>query len=150
SNHGRVVGLEWTPAVVDRVTNIARDANSPGTVTVRPLRVGSHDITVIGVAPLREGIAQTSSGRVLVRVGTQRLALIGSALIRFVQERAAASFETVAIEATLADASPALRTTVGRQLGISDAGVVDERLADAGMLERGFGELRLTVAGGLY
>ncbi len=150
ANNGRVVGLEWTPTIGDQVTNISRDANSPGTVSVRPLRVGDRGITVIGVAPLREGFAQTSSGRVLVRVGTQRLALIGSALIRFIHERAAASFETVTIDATLADAGPALRTAVAHQLAISDSGALDERLAEAGMVKRVDGEARLTVAGGLY
>ena len=150
ANNGRIAGLEWTPAVVDRVINIARDANSPGTVNVRSLRVGGRRITAIGVAPLREGFAQTSSGRVLVRVGTQRLALIGSALIRFIQERAAASFEGVTIDATFADTAPALRTAVQKQLGISNGGALDQRLAEVGMAEPSEGELRLTVAGGLY
>lgn len=150
ANNGRVVGLEWTPEIVDRVINIARDANSPGTVTVRPLRVGDRGITAIGIAALREGFAQTSSGRVLVRVGTQRLALIGSALIRFIHARAAASFESVATDANLTDVAPALLTAVRRQLGISDSGELDDRLVEAGMLNRTEGELRLTVAGGLY
>lgn len=150
ANNGRVVGLEWTPAIVDQVTNIARVANSPGTVIVRPLLVGHTGITVIGVAPLREGFAQTSSGRVLVRVGTQRLALMGSALSRFIQERAASSFESVPVDAASSEISEPLRSALVQRLGISDARALDQRLEELGIFKRVAGESRLTVAGALY
>jgi ATP-dependent DNA helicase RecG len=150
ANNGRIVGVEWTPAIVDQVTNIARDANSPGTVVVRPLLIGQTGITVIGVAPLREGFAQTSSGRVLVRVGTQRLALIGSALSRFIQERAASSFESVPVDAASSEISDRYRSALAGRLGISDARALDDRLEELGIIKRVAGEPRLTVVGALY
>lgn len=150
ANSGRVVGLEWTPAIVDQVTNIAREANSPGTVVTRALVVGGKGITVIGVAPLREGFAQTSSGRVLVRVGTQRLALIGSALSHFIQERAASSFESVPVDARASEIREPLRSALASRLGISNADTLNQRLEDLGIVKQVAGEPRLTVGGALY
>lgn len=150
ANDGGIVGLEWTPSVVDQVTDIARAANSPGTVVVRPLIVGGRGITVIGVAPLREGFAQTSSGRVLVPLGTQRPALIGSALVRFIQERTASSFETVSIDAPLSEIPESLRSELVARLGISETRSLDQRLEELGLMNRVSGETRLTVAGALY
>lgn len=149
-NDGRIVGQDCTPAVVDRVTTTAHESHSPGSIAVRALTVDGRAVTAVGVAPLREGFAQTSKGQVLVRIGTQRRALIGSELTRFMQERAASSFESVALGVPMTAAAPALRDRLAAQLGIKDVGALPQRLIERGLASREEGEVRLTVAGALY
>lgn len=149
-NDGRIAGLECTPAIVDRVNAAAREVHSPGPVVVRGLRVDRRGITAVGVAPLREGFAQTPRGRVLVRVGTRRLALIGSELARFVHERATSSFEAVPLDVPVTTTPEALRSRLAARLGITDLGALEQRLIERGLAERVDGETRLTVAGALY
>jgi ATP-dependent DNA helicase RecG len=87
---------------------------------------------------------------VLVRVGTQRLALIGSALSRFIQERAASSFESVTVDARSSEIRAPLRSALVRRLGISGADALDQRLEELSIVKQVAGESRLTVVGALY
>jgi len=76
-NDGSIQGLRWTPSIEDKVRDQVASAHSLAPISVRGVEVGTNHVTVIGVGQLREGFAQTSNGRVLVRVGTRRPALIG-------------------------------------------------------------------------
>ncbi len=149
-NNGSVVGLEFSPQVVDRIQQAVGDVHSSGPVEVRSLNVGERVVALIGVGRLTEGFAQTSQGRVLVRIGTRRPALIGNDLVRFMHERAASSFEKFVTDAGLADADPDLLEEVASRLGISSGGDVAGRLSERGLVGREAGEQRLTVAGALY
>lgn len=149
-NNGSVVGLDYSPQLVDRIQQAAEDVHSPGPLEVRPLNVEDRVVALIGVGGLTEGFAQTSQGRVLVRIGTRRPALIGSDLIRFMHERAASSFESLVTDVSLAQASPELIADVADRLGISSGGDVAGRFVERGLVGRDAGEQRLTVAGALY
>lgn len=147
---GEVAGLECTSAVVDRVNSVARRAHSPGSVVARPLLVEDREITIVGVSRLRVGFAQTGKGRILVRRGTQRLALIGAELAGFIQGRAARSFENVALDVSPSSAAPDLRQTLASTLGAPGIADSDESLIERGLADRVEGKLRLTVLGALY
>jgi ATP-dependent DNA helicase RecG len=147
---GAIVGLPCTAAVVDKVQDQARNGHAVAPVTAAGLRVGDREITVIGVERLREGFAQTTNGRVLVRLGTRRVPLIGSALTRFMHERAASSFESAGTDVPLADADPSLVVAVAEQLGIARRSDLATRFAERGLCLRQHGEAMLTVAGALY
>lgn len=149
-NNGSVVGLDYSPNVVDRIQQAVEDVHSPGPVEVRPLEVGDRTVALIGVGRLTEGFAQTSQGRVLVRIGTRRPALIGNDLVRFMQERAASSFERLVTQVPLDEADGDLLHEVASRLGIATSGDVAGRLTERGLVARDAGEHRLTVAGALY
>lgn len=150
ANDGRVVGLPFTPAAEDRINDEAASTHSPGVIRTAGLSVGEHSVTIIGVERLREGFAQTSSGRVLVRVGTKRKALIGSRLVQFMHERAASTFESAPTDIELHEASPFLVEEVADALAITDRAKLTGRLADRGLVAREDGREVLTVAGTLY
>lgn len=149
-NNGGVVGLDYSPNVVDRIQQAVEDVHSPGPVEIRPLDVGGRTVALIGVGRLTEGFAQTSQGRVLVRIGTRRPALIGNDLVRFMQERAASSFERLVTHVAFEEADADLLEEVASRLGITASGDVTGRLTERGLVGREAGEPRLTVAGALY
>lgn len=149
-NDGQIVGLPLTSAAEDRIRDEEANTHSPGTVHIRSLKVDGRPITVIGVERLREGFAQTSNGRVLVRVGTKRKALIGAQLVNFMHERAASTFESVATDVLIDDASVFLVEEVADALDIADRGKIPARFAERGLACHDHGKLVLTVAGALY
>ena len=146
-----VIGLPLTPSVEDKILDAAREAHSLAAIEIGKIKVDDRSITVIGVGQLREGFAQTSNGRVLVRVGTKRVALIGSELVRFMQDRAASSFEAVSTDIPASEADHALLVDVAKALGLSPgSAALPERLADRGLLAGDAGHRCMTVAGALY
>jgi ATP-dependent DNA helicase RecG len=147
---GAIHGLDWTRAVEDKIRDEAANAHAIAPLCIRPVRVDGRCITVIGVGQLREGFAQTSNGRVLVRVGTRRPALIGAQLVRFMQERMSSTFESVPVDVAFADADPELMAGVASALGISNARSIQERLAERGLVNTEIAQPMLTVAGALY
>ncbi|MHB1536949.1 MAG: ATP-binding protein [Solirubrobacteraceae bacterium] len=149
-DNGAIHGLECTPAVEDKIHYEAANAHSIGRLCVRPLEVDGRSITVIGIGQLREGFAQTSSGRVLCRLGTRRPALIGAQLVRFMQERMSSTFEAVTLDVAFADANPQLVADVVAALGIAQTARVSERLAERGLLSVDAPKPMLTIAGALY
>lgn len=149
-NDGRAVGLPLTSAANDKILDEVRTTHSPGSVAVRGLRVGELEIALIGVERLREGFAQTSSGRVLVRVGTRRVALIGNDLVRFMHDRATSSFESAPTDVLLSNADDDLVREVSARLGIATGPRLIERLNERGLVTVEQGPEALTVAGALY
>jgi ATP-dependent DNA helicase RecG len=149
-NNGALVGLDYKPTTEDRIQQAVQEIHSPGIVSVRPLRVGDRKVAVVGVGPLTEGFAQTSQARVLIRVGTRRVALIGNELVRFIHERATSSFETHATDVALDEADPELLAQVLNRLSISDTTQATRRLIERGLAIRDAGQDVMTVAGALY
>jgi ATP-dependent DNA helicase RecG len=145
-----ITGLAHTAAIEDKIHDEARRVHSVGPIAIRPLQVGKKQITVIGVERLREGFSQTSNGRVLVRVGTRRIPLIGEDLVRFMNERIGSSFESAPTDIPLSDANLFLVQEVAGALGISAGADVERRFLDRGLCAREDGEPMLTVAGALY
>ena len=150
ANDGRIVGLPCTPAVEYRIRDEEANTHSPGPIHIAGLAVDGHHVTLIGIERLREGFAQTSSGRVLVGVGTRRKALIGSQLVTFMHERAASTFESVATDLALDDADVFLVAQVADALGIIDHQRLPGRLVERGLVTVDHGRMMLTVAGALY
>lgn len=66
------------------------------------------------------------------------------------QERAASSFEGVALDVALADTPERLRARLAGRLGVKSLETLGERLIERGLAERSEGETVLTVAGALY
>ncbi len=147
---GSIHGLDWTSAVEDKIRDEAANAHSTAPLCIRPLTVDGRCITVIGVGQLREGFAQTSNGRVLVRLGTRRVALIGAQLVRFMQERMSSTFESVPMDVAFDEADHELVAAVASALGISQARSIQERLAERGLVSMETAQPTLTVTGALY
>ena len=147
---GSIVGLTHTAAVEDKIRDEARRAHSVAPIAIAPLRVGEKQITVIGVERLRESFSQTSNGRVLVRVGTRRLALMGMDLVRFMHDRAGSSFESAPTDIPFDQASLFLQQEVADALGISSDATLEHRLTERGLCVLDRGRTVLTVAGALY
>lgn len=150
ANDGRLVGLPHTSHAEDRIRQEEMNANSAGVIHIAGLSVGGRDITIVAVERLREGFSQTSNGRVLVRVGTKRQALIGSHLVRFMQERSASTFESVATDIGVDDVNVFLMQEVADAIGITDRGRLPDRLIERGLMTVEAGDPVLTVAGALY
>jgi len=149
-NDGSIQGLRWTPSIEDKVRDQVASAHSLAPISVRGVEVGTNHVTVIGVGQLREGFAQTSNGRVLVRVGTRRPALIGGELVRFMHDRMSSSFESVSTDVAFDEADPELVAEVIAVLGISGGPGVQSRLEERGLVSSEGGRAMLTVAGALY
>jgi ATP-dependent DNA helicase RecG len=150
TNAGEISGAKLTPAVEDKIREGLEQAYSIAPVAIRSLEVDGRHVTVLGVGQLREGIAQTSSGRVLVRVGTRRPPLIGPDLVRFMHERSASTFESVATAVPFDDASPPLLSTLASVLGVAEDDRLPDRFEERGFLTTVDGRRMLTVAGALY
>jgi len=147
---GSIKGLPYSAAVEDKIRDTGRSAHSVAPISVAPLQVGNKQITVIGVERLREGFSQTSNGRVLVRLGTRRVALIGDPLVRFMHERAGTSYESAPTEVPFSDANLFLIQEVATAIGISDHAGLENRFVERGLCVVDHGEAMLTVAGALY
>jgi hypothetical protein len=71
---GAILGRELSPSALDDIHRAIREARDPGRYAVHQLDVDGRPVIVIGVARRIEGFAQTSSGRILVRRGTMKVA----------------------------------------------------------------------------
>ncbi len=149
ANNGSLTGCEHTPAVEDKIREVVEHAHAIAPVSIHGLSIEGRPVTVIGVGQLREGFAQTGNGRVLVRVGTRRLALIGGELVRFMQERMSSTFESVPTDVPFDSADPDLLLAVAAALRLGENNL-EARLVDRGLVAVENGLARLTVAGVLY
>ena len=144
---GGVVGRELSPGLLDDIHQAIREARDPGRYAVHELSVDEKPVVVLSVARRVEGFSQTSSGRVLVRRGTMKVALFGAELARFVNERSLQRFEETGARVTLDEAASELITELAATFGWSRD--VPDRLAEHGLLLRHPTD-RLTIAGSLY
>lgn len=144
---GAVVGRELTPGMLDDIHTAMREARDPGRYSVHELRVDDRPVVVLSIARRVEGFSQTSSGRVLVRRGTMKVALFGGELARFINERSLQRFEETEAAVTLDQADDGVVSELATTFGWSRD--VPDRLAEHGLLTRN-GRDRLTIAGALH
>ena len=121
---GAVVGRELSPSLLDEIHRAIGEARDPGRYSVHALDVGGRPVVVLAVARRVEGFSQTSSGRVLVRRGTMKVALFGAELAQFINARSLHRFEEteaqVALDASDPSSSPSWwRPSVGRGTSLS-------------------------------
>lgn len=147
ADDGHVTGMPMTQRVADRIHETIGGARNPGRYTLHPLQVGDRALTVVSFERRVEGFAQTSNGRVLVRVGARNAALFDAELARFVQARSFHRFELSDSEVSVAGAVPELLSALARAYGWAVPDEHRERLRERGLaLENG----NLTVAGALF
>lgn len=144
---GSVLGRELSSGLVDEIHRAIREARDPGRYALHELTVDGRPVVVLSIARRIEGFSQTSSGRILVRRGTMKVALFGAELARFINERSLQRFEETEAGVGLEDADPELLSELTATFGWSRD--VPERLAEQGLLLRDGGD-RLTIAGALY
>jgi ATP-dependent DNA helicase RecG len=143
---GVIVGRELTPGLLDDVHTAMREARDPGRYSVNELRVDDRPVVVLSIARRVEGFAQTSSGRVLVRRGTMKVALFGGELARFINERSLQRFEETESAVTFDRADANVLSELVAAFGWSRD--VLDRLAEHGLLT-GSRQGHLTIAGAL-
>jgi ATP-dependent DNA helicase RecG len=146
---GHVVGIEPTPANRDKVHAAMREVHNPGEYSIADLEVAGKPLLVVPVHPRLESFAQTANGRVLIRRGTTRVALLGNELTRFMLQRSLSRFERMDTDVPLCAADPELVESVAAALGISAKADVARRLADRHLVDVDDGGPTLTVAGAL-
>jgi ATP-dependent DNA helicase RecG len=144
---GTIVGRELSPNLLDDIHRSIGEARDPGRYSVHPLDVDGKPVVVVAIARRVEGFSQTSSGRVLVRRGTMKIALFGGELTQFINSRMLYRFEEAEAGVALDAADPNLVSDLAAAFGWSQD--VSDRLADQGLVVRN-GQERLTVAGSLY
>jgi ATP-dependent DNA helicase RecG len=144
---GTIVGRELSPGLLDDIHRAMREAHDPGRYAVHELAVNGRSVVVLSIARRVEGFSQTSSGRVLVRRGTMKVALFGPELARLINERSLQRFEETDADVSLSTADPELVSELAATFAWSRD--VPERLAEHGLLLRERGD-RLSIAGALY
>lgn len=81
-----ITGCEMSQQDYDRITNMIMDQFNME-VKIRPIQVGSTEITAIEVPSIRDRLITASDGRLLRRVGGTTKPLVGEAMSRFVKLR---------------------------------------------------------------
>lgn len=87
----QLVGCPKSQDVQDIVMRAAHGCGVD--VQLKEIRVGRHRLTAVAVPEVRGRIVTTTDGRLLRRVGSSNLPLLGDALARFVTERTERSAE---------------------------------------------------------
>jgi hypothetical protein len=85
SDDRRLVGCPLDQRTLDEVTRRAREALVD--VALAPLRVGGVALTLVTVPRIEDRIVTTSDGRLLRRVGSDNVPLLGDEVVRFVRAR---------------------------------------------------------------
>lgn len=142
---GSITGRSMDGGTLDAIHTALRDAHDLGRYEIASVDIEGTPVVVISIAHREQGFAQSSNGRVLVRRGTQDLALFGAELQRVINERSFARFESAVTDIPFEDvdqeASERLRRAYGWSLDSTPV-----RLSDVGLLSGG----KLTVAGALH
>lgn len=147
---GKVLGRDLTQGVQDDLHQLLATVRDPGRYAFHRLIVGSVPVSIVAVARRRDGFAQTSEGRVLVRRGTRDQALFGEALRRFLNERSLGRFEQSEVGVSLdVVADDRLQTLAAAYGWSADRDSLLDRLVDHGLALRASGGAGLTVAGAL-
>lgn len=85
SDDRRLVGCPLDQRTLDAVMRRAREAAVD--VEIAPLRVGLVPLTLVTVPRIDDRIVTTSDGRLLRRVGSDNVPLLGDEIARFVRSR---------------------------------------------------------------
>lgn len=145
TNQREVVGKQLDQGVEDAIREVGDAAHDLGRISWQQVVVGSTPIVAVSVQPRYEGFAQTSDGRILVRRGPSKHALIGVEAVEFIMGRSHRRFEQADSGIALSAAAPAVIDGLAQTLGWSAVGVED-RLRERGLLTPGG---TLTFAGAL-
>lgn len=146
ADDGAIVGRELTGDVETQIHEIVANTHNPGRYHIHRLVVGEREITVISVGRRRQGFAQTSDGRVLVRRGARNVALVGDELHRLVSARLLGRFETTATQIPVARASAPRVDELASGYGWERPEGFTDRLIERGLVTQ---DLHVTVAGAL-
>ena len=153
NDRGRPTGRPLDTNLEKRLWEIVNHIESPGSIELHGLAVGGVEITAVSVERRLQGVAQTSDGTALIRMGKQNLPLTGAALVELVSKRVQDSFDSDLSRWILAEADPDLLGLLFGAFEI-DPNSSEQDRADA-MEERGMvvhraGEAVLTKAGALF
>jgi ATP-dependent DNA helicase RecG len=143
---GAIIGRELSSSLADEIHRAIGEARDPGRYSLHELDAGGKRVVVVSVARRIEGFSQTSSGRILVRRGTMKVALFGSELTRSINVRSLRRFEETDAGIRLDDADPQLAAELATTFGWRQH--VPERLAEQGLVVAEDHD-RMTVAGAL-
>ena len=94
NDRGRPTGRPLDANLEKRLWEIVNHIESPGSIELHGLAVGGVEITVVSVARRLQGVAQTSDGTALIRMGKQNLPLTGATLVELVSKRVQDSFDS--------------------------------------------------------
>ena len=145
---GAVLGKPLTSGLEDAINQAAMATHGVGRYWIHELLIGSTRISVLSVARREQGFAQTSSGEVLVRRGSQNVPLIAGQLKSFMDSRALERFDVSDSGVPIDSADPRIlagvRTTYRWSRPDQEGQLIDEDFAI-----RRQGAINLTVAGGL-
>ena len=152
NKRGKIIGRPLDAGLEKDLWETIHGIESPGQIELGEVLVDGVRITVISVAERRQGIAQTSDGRPLIRRGKQNLALKGEHLRRLMTQRTLVSFDSSPSRWSIDQADPtlvdelcaALEITPQKEQELSDA-LVQRQMA----VRQGHGTT-LTNAGALY
>lgn len=144
----RVVGRALDQGTDDEIQRTASvDTHNVGRYRVREIRVGDLPVVVVEVSRREDGFAQTSDGRVLVRRGARKMALIGDELWKFASSRTLRRFERSESGVLLSDVpSEQLARVCSAHGWVPTDGELNKRLTERGLLHDGDA---LTIAGAL-
>jgi ATP-dependent DNA helicase RecG len=144
---GEIAGAPLTQRLSERLHEAIGAVRNPGRYALHALRVGELEITVLSVERRVEGFAQTSNGRVLVRVGPRNVAIFDNDLVRFIQERSFQRFELSDAGVSFARADEQLVDRIARAFGWNDPDQFQEGAMSRGLVNA---QGNLTVAGALF
>lgn len=131
-----MIGARWSQDDEERVQEAARATQPPLTVHCAPTEVAGEHVAFVQVEPVSQGWVHTSDGRLLVRAGPTNRALVGSELLRFVQERGSEPVEEQPVRgADVSDLSSELvrrylLSRLGRKRANAQTALRDLRLID--------------------
>ena len=152
-DQGRPTGMSLDADLEKRLWGVVNHVESPGSIELHELTVDGVAITAVSVERRRQGVAQTSDGTALIRMGKQNLPLTGAALVELVSKRVQDSFDSGLSLWSLSEADPDLLGLLAEAFEI-DPSLSEQDLADAlaerGMVAHSGGEPMLTKAGALF
>ncbi len=150
---GQLIGKSLDAGLEKDLWETICEIESPGQVHIDEVMVGDVPITTISVNSRRQGIAQTSDGRPLIRQGKQNLPLKGERLRRLMTKRAPLSFDGASSPWSIDDIDPALAAELCKALRVSyplEAPDLVDILEQRELASRRGERVALTFAGALY
>lgn len=150
---GDVIGKSLDAGLEKDLWEVINEIESPGQVQIGEITVGEVPITIISVEKRRQGVAQTSDGRPLIRLGKQNLPLKGEQLRHLMNRRALISFDSSPSPWSIDHVDPALAAELCEALKISypmDEADFADILEQRELAIRQGASATLTFAGALY
>jgi len=147
---GRLHGRELTQGTEDAIHEVFAVVVDPGRYELHALDVAGTPVTIVSVSRRLEGFSQTSNGRVVVRRGTRKVALLRDDLRRFINERALERFEETDSGIPASAMSRRLAGELAQALGLDSSRPSVDFLQARGLATRNGRQTNLTIAGALY